>query len=246
MSRGPRRFFEREVVLPGDMVGEGGLRPGVGTYVSKGKIYSSMIGIKRVRGKFVELVPLSGRYIPQKKDGVVGKIIDVGNSFWVVDINAPYVGILHVNDTNWKVGFGETGKYLTTGDMVICEVDRVETSKRVLMSMKPPGCKRLTGGIVISVHPTRLPRIIGKGGSMINMIKQHTRCTIYLGRNGRIWLDGPSSDRMSLAIRALRMIDDAAPTSGLTERVEAFLSSALEGQGEAGVRSPLSGGHDTR
>jgi exosome complex component RRP4 len=222
----PQEQTSREIVLPGEILSEGGHMPGAGTYRRGGKVYASMIGIRRMRGNVIELIPLSGKYVPQKGHSLIGQIMEVGSSFWVVDLNSPFVGILHVNDTVWKVGFGETAKYLETGAYVMCTVSEIEDGSKALITMKPPGSKKIDRGIVITVMASRVPRIIGKDGSMINMIKDSTRCQVYVGKNGRIWLEGPS-DRVSLAIKAIRMVEHEAPSSGLTEKVSAFLRTNM-------------------
>jgi len=221
----PAEQTSREIVLPGELVSEDGLSPGIGTYRRGGKVYAAMIGFRRVRGNVVELIPLSGKYVPLNGHSLIGVVIDMGPSFWVVDINSPYIGILHVNDTMWKIGFGETGKYLEMGAYMICAVSEIEGGSKALITMKPFGCRKLDQGIVITVMASRVPRIIGKDGSMINMIKEFTKCSIYVGKNGRIWLDGPS-DSVSLAMKAIRMVEHEAPSTGLTEKVSAFLRSS--------------------
>ncbi len=61
------------------------------------------------------VVPLSGQYMPERGDMVVGKIEDVSASNWLVDINAPYPAPLHVNEVPWRVEFGETRKFMVPG-----------------------------------------------------------------------------------------------------------------------------------
>jgi len=226
----PPEQASREIVLPGELLSEEGMQAGTGTYRKRGKVYAAMVGIKKTRGNVIELIPLSGRYVPCTGHGLIGMVMDVGSSFWVVDLNSPYVGILHVNDTVWKVGFGETVKYLNKGDYMLCIVSELETNK-ALISMKAHGCRKLDSGIVITAMASRVPRIIGKDGSMINMIRDFTKCQFYVGKNGRIWLDG-TSDSIDLATKAIRMVESEAPSSGLTERVSAFLRSAVKSQGK--------------
>ncbi len=214
----------RELVLPGDLLDPGNMKPGEGTYVHDGKIFAAMLGIKRVKSNFVNVIPLGGRYIPAPGDMVIGKVIDIGPSNWLVDINSPYPAPLHVNEVPWRVEFGDTARYLSVGDTLLAKVLSVDETKRVQVTMKEQGLRKLQGGQILEISHSKVPRVIGKNGSMIQMIKNYTNCRIFIGQNGRIWVDG-NMDDMVHAMRAIKMIEEGAQTLKLTERVKEFLDS---------------------
>jgi len=212
----------REVVVPGELLAISSKKAGVGTYSEGGKIFASQLGIKTVRPDSISVVPLAGQYIPVTGDLVVGKIVDVGASNWLVDINSPYPSPLHVNEVPWRVEFGETRKFMSVGDIVLLMIVGVDETKRIRVSMQEHGLRKLTGGTVMEVSPSKVPRVIGKNGSMIQMLKNMTSCRIYVGQNGRIWIDG-ELDSIVRAVQAIRMIEDEAHSQGLTEKVKALL-----------------------
>lgn len=213
----------RELVLPGEVLDTSGkMRAGVGTYMENGVIYSALVGIKNISKNFINVFPLKGRYIPRYGDKVIGIITETGANSWLVDINSPYPAPLHVNEVPWKVDFGDTPSYLKVGDTVLVKVEGVDEAKHVRVSMKEPGLRKLTGGNIIEIPASKVPRVIGKGGSMINILKEYTGCRIFVGQNGRIWIDG-DIDGIALAIRAIKMIDEEAQTIGLTDKVKEFL-----------------------
>lgn len=214
----------RELVVPGDLLDSGKLKPGDGTYVRDGKIYASQLGIKNIKSNFINVIPLGGPYIPSPGDTVIGKIVDIGPSNWLVDINSPYPAPLHVTEVPWKVEFGDTARYLNMGDTILAKVLMVDETKRVQVTMKEQGLRKLQGGQVIDISHSKVPRVIGKGGSMIQMIKSYTNCRIYVGQNGRIWLDG-DIENIVIAIRAIKMIEEGAQTLRLTERVKEYLET---------------------
>jgi len=214
----------RELVLPGDLLDPGTMKPGEGTYVHDGKIFAAMLGIKSVKSNFVNVIPLGGRYIPAPGDMVIGKVIDIGPSNWLVDINSPYPAPLHVNEVPWRVEFGDTAPYLSVGDTLLAKVLSVDETKRVQVTMKEQGLRKLQGGQILDISHSKVPRVIGKNGSMIQMIKNYTNCRIFIGQNGRIWVDG-NMDDMVHAMRAIKMIEEVAQTLKLTERVKEFLDS---------------------
>ena len=222
MQSSDSRESVREVVVPGELLAISSKKAGVGTYSEGGKIFASQLGIKTVRPDSISVVPLAGQYIPVTGDLVVGKIVDVGASNWLVDINSPYPSPLHVNEVPWRVEFGETRKFMTVGDIVLLMIVGVDETKRIRVSMQEHGLRKLTGGTVMEVSPSKVPRVIGKNGSMIQMLKNMTSCRIYVGQNGRIWIDG-ELDSIVRAVQAIKMIEDESHSQGLTEKVKALL-----------------------
>jgi len=217
----------REIVIPGDLLDASGLKAGSGAYAVDGKVFAAQLGIKSVKSNFVNVIPLGGRYIPATGDSVIGKVIDIGPSNWLIDINSPYPAPLHVNEVPWRVEFGDTSKYLNVGDTLLAKVLMVDETKRVQVTMKEQGLRKLSGGQVIDISYSKVPRVIGKGGSMIQLIKSHTNCRIFIGQNGRIWLDG-EIESMVTAIHAIRMIEEGAQESRLTEKVKEYLESVAK------------------
>lgn len=216
--------------MPGDLLDGDKLKPGAGTYVSDGKIYAALLGIKSVKSNYVNIIPLSGRYIPCVGDSVIGKVEDIGPSNWLIDINSPYPAPLHVNEVPWRVEFGDTARYMNVGDVILAKVLMVDETMRVQVTMKDQGLRKLTGGQIVEIAHSKVPRVIGKSGSMIQMIKGYTNCRIFVGQNGRIWLDG-EVDNIIHAIKAIQMIDEDAHSFGLTEKVKAYLETVPAAEG---------------
>jgi len=215
----------REIVVPGDLLSDSpDLRAGTGTFRENGRIYAAQIGIKNIRGNYVNVVPLAGKYLPKAGDMVIGVIIEIGPSNWLLDINCPYPAPLHVNDVPWRVDFGDTARYLNIGNSVLVKVLKVDETKRIQLTLKEQGLRKLTSGRIIEIPHSKVPRVIGKGGSMISLLKNYTNTRIFVGQNGRIWIDGEPDD-IRLAVEAINMIDREAHVLGLTDRVKEFLES---------------------
>lgn len=219
MEQEARRNIERELVIPGELLDVQNLKPGIGTYLESGRIYASQLGVKNIRANYVNIVQLGGKYLPRPGDMVIGKVVDIGPTNWLVDINSPYPATLHVNDVQWKVDFGDTARYLTVGEMVLVEISGVDETKRVQVTMNGQGLKKLVGGQIVEISHSKVPRVIGKGGSMITMIKGYTRCRLFVGQNGRIWIDGNMED-IANAILAIKKIEEEAQVLGLTESIK--------------------------
>lgn len=214
----------REIVIPGDLLNGDNLKAGVGTYIEDGKIYASKLGIKNIRANYINVVPLGGKYIPRPGDSVIGTIIDIGPSNWLVNINSPYPAPLHVNEVPWRVEFGDTASYLKVGDTVLVKVSNVDETMRVQVTMKEHGLRKLSGGKVVAICYSKVPRVIGKNGSMISLLKNYTNCRMFVGQNGRIWVDG-DLDNIVTAIKAIKKIEEEAQVLGLTDSIKKFLEA---------------------
>jgi len=219
----------REVVIPGELIDSNGLKPGEGTYADSGRVYAAQLGIVARRDGLVSVIPLGGRYIPRADDEVIGHVVDLGPSHWLLDINSPYPAPLHATESPWRVDFGDTARFMDIGDSAICRVLQVDETKRVQVTMQDPELHKIEGGQIVEVSPSKVPRVIGKGGSMIQLIKSYTKVQGFVGQNGRIWIDGNPEDVM-IATRAIHLVEEHAQASGLTEAVNAFLKDAY-GQG---------------
>ena len=214
---------ERILVLPGDEIPAHGLEPGRGTYRVNGRVYASVLGLLEERPPQVEVIPLSGRYIPKPNDTIIGYVADVQGTFWLLDIGAPRWAPLHMTGTPWEVEIGETDRFLRVGDAVVVRVENLDATGRIGVTMLGEGLGRLDGGVIVNVSPAQIPRVIGRGGSMIQSITRLTGAKLSVGQNGRVWVDG-EPEAIARARRALAMIEGEGHRPGLTERVEEFLN----------------------
>ena len=227
---------ERTLVLPGEEIRAHGLKPGPGTYRTGGKVYASVLGLLSERPPLVQVIPLSGRYIPKPNDTVIGTVTDVQGTFWLLDIGAPRWAPLHMTGTPWQVEIGETDRFLRVGDAVVVQVESLDATGRIGVTMNAEGLGKLEGGTIVRISPARVPRVVGRNGSMIDTIRRHTGAEVVVGQNGRIWVGG-SPDAIHRVSEVLRIIEENAQHSGLTERVESFLLATMP-TGSAGPEEP--------
>ena len=214
---------KREIVIPSQLLGDvKDKKAGRGTFVEKGKIYAEVLGVLNSNSNYVNVVPLKGRYDPIENDFVIGIVEEPMASSWLVNINAAYPALLHVNEVPWDVDFGETERYLNHGDSLMAKVLRVDQEKKLQITLNDRNLYKIKGGQIIEVEPSKVPRIIGKKGSMITLLKKYTKCRIFVGQNGRIWIDG-DDDGMKKVIDTIKMIEDESLSYGLTNRIEELL-----------------------
>jgi exosome complex component RRP4 len=186
----------------------------------------------------VRVIPLSGRYIPKPSDVVVGTVTDVQTTFWLLDIGAPRWAPLHMTGTPWKIEVGETGQHLRVGDTVVVQIENLDATGRIGVTMLGDGLGKVDGGTIVTLSPAKVPRLIGRGGSMIQMLTQRTGCQISVGQNGRVWVDG-TSDGIARVRESIRLIEEEGQRSGLTERVAGYLGSSQSGpQSDGPIPTP--------
>ncbi|HOT06759.1 MAG: Exosome complex component Rrp4 [Methanosaeta sp. PtaB.Bin039] len=220
--------MERRVVVPGDVLSEESKRAGEGTYVKDEKVYALLYGIANFREK-INVIPLAGKYIPVAGDNVLGTIKDITFSNWIVDINSPYDGLLHISEYPRKIEADDMSKYLRIGSSVMARVKEVDSTMKVELTLNDRRLGQIKTGRVIEISHTRVPRLIGKGGSMISMLKKELCCNIFVGQNGRIWINGSEED-MDLALKTIQLIEKEAHTNGLTDRVVEYIKTEKGGR----------------
>ncbi|MHA1588810.1 MAG: exosome complex RNA-binding protein Rrp4 [Candidatus Thorarchaeota archaeon] len=220
-------FKKREVVVPGELLAEGRYRSSMGTYDEEGKIYSALAGLAELRGNTVKVVPLEGVYIPSEGDLVIGTITRVAGNNWKVDITGPYGASLHANNALRRPYDDDISRYFDIGDVIAAEITAFDRNTGPFLTLKGRELGLLTEGMLLDLSPAKIPRVIGRSGSMINMIKDKLRIEAVVAQNGKIWVRAPDASILDLAIKAFKMIEAQAHTSKLTERVGAMLDQEL-------------------
>ena len=214
----------RDVVTPGEKIdNRKGRKLGNGVYQDGEVIFSKFVGVPRIDENEISVIPLSGVYLPNMGDKVIGIISEVEISGWLVDIESPYAAFLPVAeavDEFIDMSRTDISRYFDANDIVFCRISKVTKNKSVQVSMRDVLARKLYGGVLIKVTPSKIPRIIGKAGSMISLIKNKTKCDIYTGQNGVIWIRGENKAK---AIEAILMIEKESHAAGLTERIEGML-----------------------
>ncbi|MCD6522316.1 MAG: RNA-binding protein [Candidatus Diapherotrites archaeon] len=210
----------REIVIPGEeLSNEKDVKPGFGTYRDADVIRSSVFGVVEKINNTIRVVPLRGKYIPITGDYVIGIVTVVKFRGCFVDINSPYIGFLPtMREDEYRIG-----------DLLLLKI--VDVDEVYNVTLNDP--KRLYDGKLIEVIPVKIPRIVGKRASMLDILRKGTNCKIFVGRNGRIFIKG-TPDEVKKAEKAIRLIEREAHTTGLTDRVKAFLEGKIKESGNNG------------
>jgi exosome complex component RRP4 len=222
----PTFFENKQLVIPGDLLAEGEYFAGNNTYKEENKIYASRIGLADAANKRVNVVALRAFYFPKPGDVVIGTVKEVGFSGWTINIKSPYTAILRASDVlsrSFKPQNDELSQVLSAGDLIVAKVASYDRFHDPQLTVGEPGLGKITKGQIMNVTPTKIPRVIGRQGSMISMIKNETGCQIILGLNGIILITGKTPINEKLAMTAINKIEEESHTSGLTDRITKFL-----------------------
>lgn len=211
----------RKLVLPGDLM-ETKSKPGRGIFRKDGRIHASVVGHSSDKSGYINVNGIKGRYNPKTGDKIIAICAETGPSIWRMDIGAAFNSTLHHSESGWKVPFGDTARFLSIGDAVWAEIFMVDAAGTHQITLKKDDCRKLYSGTIVKIDPTNVPRVIGKQGSMITTIREKTQTRIQIGQNGCIWIDGKGDD-ISLAQKAVEMIDEEATSKGLTKKIEKLL-----------------------
>ncbi len=217
----------RQIAIPGDLIAEGNFRPGDGVYQEGKQIFASQIGLVTIQGNRISLIALLGPYIPRQDDYVIGKIIDASMNSWKVDINAPYVALLTLSNAVPR-SFDPTREkalsYYNIGDTILARIISQDRIMGPMLTVMERNLGKLKQGRLIEVVAAKIPRLVGRRRSMINMIETESNTRIEIGQNGVVWINGENEADELLAENAAKMVEKEAHTTGLTDRVREMLT----------------------
>ena len=218
---------KRRYVVPGDKIIEGSFRPLMNVIKVGNSIIATRIGIAETGRDGVKVIPLSGVYIPRVNDIVIGKITDHSSLSWEVDINSCFSAHLPAQDVfgrDFSPARDDMGRQLATGDLIAARIIAFDRTRDPMLTIQDKDLGKIPRGELLKISPTRVPRLIGKRGSMIQTIEQATQTRILIGQNGIVVVMGRNLYGTQLAIRAIRMVEEEAHTANLTQRVKVLLN----------------------
>jgi len=193
--------LKKSVVTPGELVTDDPIwMRGHGTYFLENNTYSSVAGtISRVN-RLLSVKPIRGRYEPETGDHVVGRITEVGQKRWKVDIGAKQDAVLMLGSVNLPGGVlrrkSESDElqmrnFLKEGDLLNAEVQSLYQDGGASLHTRSLKYGKLRNGIFLKVP-----------SSLIIRAKNHSHhlpgnVSIIIGVNGYIWLRKTTDDLLT-------------------------------------------------
>ena len=213
-------------VIPGEVIVSGPYRAEQNTVLQGDKVLATSIGLSDVHDGSVRVIPLTGGYYPKDDDLVIGKIISHSAMSWEVDINSCYSGMLPATDVfgrDFSSHSDDLSSKLRKGDLIDTRIVNSDKTRDPLLTISGRELGKIDYGELVEITPSKVARLIGKRGSMIQMIESATRAQITIGQNGLIVIACEDSDGLLRAINAVELVEEKAHVADLTDRISEML-----------------------
>jgi exosome complex component RRP4 len=223
--------IKRKYVIPGDVITTGPFRAEENVHLFGDKIIATTVGISEIFDSGVRVIPLTGMYIPRIDDFIIGIVKSHTSLSWELDINSCYAGILPAQDVfgrDFNPKVHDMTSRLKTGDLIAARVANSERSRDPLITIADRDLGKIDEGEMLKISPSKVPRLIGKRGSMIQTIESATKAIITIGQNGYVVVTSEEPDGLLKAIEAIKMVEEQAHVPNLTERIQQMLGSNSE------------------
>lgn len=195
--------MDRKIVLPGEKIAEGKFRI-PNTYTEGENIYATLIGFIDETNRYV---PIEKRYKPEVGELVVGVVTDARHVGYGVDLNLPIEGFISTKFMHAT---------LSLGDMIIARIRSIEKNGIIELT----DVKRLPRGKLVTFPSSKVPRLVGKQNSMLDIIKKYGGGDVVVGTNGYVWISEKAN--IPLILKVMEMIEEKAHKRGLTDQVVDF------------------------
>lgn len=180
------------IVTPGEQITNDPVwMKGHGTYFLEDTTFSSVAGQVLRVNRLLSVIPLRGRYQAETGDHVVGRITEVANKRWKVDIGCKQDAVLMLGSVNLPGGILrrklesdelQMRNFLKEGDLLNAEVQTVFGNGMASLHTRSLKYGKLRNGIFLQVPL-----------SLIIKLKNHAfdlpgNVLVILGSNGYVWL----------------------------------------------------------
>ena len=213
---------QNQFVLPGDTIVTGDYTPEQNVIIDGDRAISTTVGFSEVNDNRVGVISLTGFYIPKIDDLVIGKVISFSALSWEIDINSYYSAILPASDIfgrDFTSSRDNLSLKLDKGDLIAARIVNVGSTREPLITISGQDLGKIDSGELVKITPSKVPRLIGKQGSMIQAIEGATNSSITIGQNGWIIVSNDETNGLLKAIEAIRLVDEQAHVANLTDKV---------------------------
>lgn len=180
------------VITPGQLVTEDPTwMKGHGTYSFENQTFSSVAGVVLRLNRLLSVVPIRGRYEAETGDYVIGRITEVGQKRWKVDIGCKQDAVLMLGSVNLPGGIlrrkSESDElqmrnFLKEGDLLNAEVQSVYSNGQAALHTRSLKYGKLRNGVLLQVPSSLIVR------QKIHSWNLPGNVSIIIGVNGYIWL----------------------------------------------------------
>ena len=213
-------------VIPGEIIVSGPYRAEQNTIMEGNNIIATTIGLSDVHDGSGRVIPLTGGYYPKDDDLIIGKIVSHSAMSWEVDINSCYAGMLPATDVfgrDFSSHSDNLSSKLGNGHLIVARIVNADKTRDPLLTISGRELGKIDSGELVYISPSKVARLIGKRGSMIQMIESGTHAQITIGQNGLIVVSCENSDGLLKAIKAIELVEEKAHVANLTDQINDML-----------------------
>ena len=213
-------------VIPGEVIVSGPYRAEQNTVMQGDKILATVVGLSDVHDGSVRVIPLTGGYYPKDDDLIIGKIVSHSAMSWEVDINSCYAGMLPATDVfgrDFSSHSDDLSAKLGNGDLIVARIVNADKTRDPLLTISGRELGKIDSGELVNISPSKVARLIGKRGSMIQTIEGGTHAQITIGQNGLVVVSCEDSDGLLKAIKAIELVEEKAHVANLTDQINDML-----------------------
>jgi exosome complex component RRP4 len=186
-----RNAVSAQLVVPGEIITtESGYMRGHGTYVEEEDLKASVSGAVERVNKLVSVKSLKARYVGDVGDVVVGRITEVGQNRWRVDVNSRQDAVLLLSSINLPGGVRRRRtvedtlhmrQFFVENELIVAEVQQFFQDGGISLHTRNKYGK-LEHGLFIAVPPGLVKR------TRSHFTKLPCGVDMVIGLNGYIWL----------------------------------------------------------
>ncbi|OYT32090.1 MAG: hypothetical protein DRJ32_00390 [Thermoprotei archaeon] len=199
-----------KLAIPGDIIAEGAFKSGSGTYRINNRVYSAHIGIVDIdrENRMISVKALKSVYVPKKGDIVIGKVVEVGITSWIVDIASPWPGVLQIGEALSRpidISKADLKKYLNIGDIIVAKIIEFDLTRDPLLTVKESKLGIVKEGALLEFPFYYIEKISAK----LHELSRKLQCNVIQGANGRIVIVSKNKDVEVEAIKTISRIISA-------------------------------------
>lgn len=201
----------KDIVVPGELISTENKKVQGGIYQIGDNLYSQYLGIVYDSDLGMKVVPLNGKYVPKVGDVIVGRVISDDPFTYELNVNSYVRCVLSKRDVE---------NPLQVTDVILLRVVDVNEIKEISVEL----ISKLFNGTLLYISPKKVPRVIGKSKSMLEVIEKYCGVKLTVGANGYIYVVGKNT---KLVEETLAKIDQYSHVDNLTNKIEGFLNKIL-------------------
>jgi len=221
--------LEEGLVIPGDTIScPVGSMPGFGTFEDNGQIVANTMGYPAMYNKLVCVNALKGRYQGETGNVVIGRISQVANNRWKVNVGSQQEAVLFLSSIDLPTGEHrirseadqlKMREYFNHNDLMSAEVQSSKKEgKPINLQTRSAKFGKLSNGMLVRTSPM-----------LVERLKQHfltleIGVDLVFGRNGLIWVYYNTSEETEVPFHVRVKIIRVANIIKLLDKAQVMVS----------------------